>query len=76
MASRLLDLEGREPNPEAMWDPSSAQFQLYLAQAMRDKGCISGKELAALEAKAKASGVGKSISIMNPFTGERRKVTI
>jgi hypothetical protein len=76
MASRLLSLEDREPNPEAMWDPSSAQFQLHLGQALHDKGCFSSKELAALEAAAKAKGSGQSVTIMNPFTGERRKVVI
>jgi hypothetical protein len=72
--TRLLSLEDREPNPEAIRDPSSAQFQLWLAQAQRDTGAYSSRELAAMERAANPMAA-KSRTVFNPFTGEIRKVT-
>jgi len=75
MASRLLLPGEREPSPALMLDPSSAQFQLWLAQAQRDAGRISGRELAGIE-RAAAPLAHRSRTIFNPFTGEIRKVEI
>jgi hypothetical protein len=71
--SRLLSLEGREPNPDAITDPSSAQFQLWLAQAQRDARSIGAAEMRRMEAAARALAK-KSRVMFNPFTGEIRKV--
>jgi hypothetical protein len=73
MASRLLDPSGREVALEGILDPSSAQFQLWLAQAKRDHGDMSGKELGKVEA-AIGGTAKRSKTLFNPFTGEIRKV--
>lgn len=71
--SRLLSLDEREPSTAAIVDPSSAQFQLWLAQAQRDYRSISDAEMARVEAAAGALAK-KSRVMFNPFTGEIRKV--
>lgn len=73
MHGRLLWLDDREPNSEAIINPSMAQFQLWLAQAQHDYGNYSSVELSKLEAKA-SWGAQRSKTIFNPFTGELRKI--
>jgi hypothetical protein len=53
-------------------DPSSAQFNLWLAQMKRDHGDLSDREMAGVEAIF--SEAKKSKTMYNPFTGEIRKV--
>jgi hypothetical protein len=73
MVSRLLSLHDREPKWDAVLDPSSAQFHLWLAQAQRDKGNFGARELADMERRV--NGIARqSKTIFNPFTGEIRKV--
>jgi len=62
-----------EPLQPLMLDYSWAQFQLWLAQARRDKGMISGQELAVVERIA-GPMAKKSKTLYNPFTKEIRKV--
>ena len=67
---------GETPDIErCCFAPSSAQFQLWLAQSRRDKGRISDKEMAVVERVAGALA-RKSIAMFNPFTGEKRKVEL
>ena len=73
MATRLLPFEDREVNLDAALDPSSAQFQLWLAQMKRDHGDISGKEMGKVETVAQPMAQ-RSRTMFNPFTGEIRKV--
>jgi hypothetical protein len=73
MHSRLLWLDNREPNPEALINPSMAQYHLWLAQAQRDHGNFSGREMAQMEGKARAMA-SHSRTLFNPFTGEVRKL--
>lgn len=54
-------------------DPSSAQLKLWHAQMQRDQGIISGSELAVVE-KLAGQVAGRARTIMNPYTGEIRKV--
>ena len=62
----------REPNPEAAKvNPDSAQTQLWLAQAQRDHGSISDKEMAKIEG-ACARPASRSRVLWNPYTGEFR----
>jgi len=68
---RLLPFKDREPNPEAVINPSMAQFQLWLAQAHRDHGNFSGRELERMEGVAQRLAQ-RSQTIFNPFTGEVR----
>lgn len=58
---------------EAALDPSSAQFQLWLAQMKRDHGDLSGREMGKVEI-ATQSMAKTSRTMFNPFTGEIRKV--
>jgi hypothetical protein len=71
--SRLLSLDGRAPSIEAICDPSSAQLQLWLAQAQRDCRNIGDSEMAKME-RAAAALAKRSRVMFNPFTGEIRKV--
>lgn len=76
----LLNVDGRPmgetPDIErACFHPSSAQFQLWLAQARRDKGRISDREMRVIERIA-APRARRSIAMWNPFTGEKRRVEI
>src|SRR5260370_34389531 len=73
--SRLLWLDGREPSIPAILDPSSAQFQLWLAQAQRGQGNLSGREMAKVVLAAQ-SMARRSRVMFNPFTGEERKVEL
>jgi hypothetical protein len=56
-------------------DSSAAQLQLWHAQAQRDNGMISGKELAVVE-KLSRQMAGRARTIYNPYTGEIRKVML
>ena len=69
---RTIPLEGREPNPQAVLDPSSAQLHLWIAQAQRDHGNYSGREMAIIEKVAQPLA-DKAITMYNPLTGEIRK---
>lgn len=68
-----------EPKDESleplMLSPSWAQFQLWLAQAQRDRSMISDKEMAVVE-KVAGRLAKKSITMFNPFTMEKRKVEL
>jgi hypothetical protein len=70
---RLLPLDGREPSAEAITDPSTAQFQLWLAQAKRDQNNLSGRELSKIEGAASMLA-SRSRTMFNPFTGEVRRI--
>ncbi len=70
---RLLWLDDREPRPDAAINPSMAQHHLWLAQAQRDAGNFSGRELEKMEGLTRAMA-SKSRTIFNPFTGEIRKI--
>ncbi len=78
MASRFHDIRNL-PFPDQpvfshlINDPSSAQIQLWMAQARRDHGMISDHEMSIVEGVAGAQA-RKSIAMFNPFTGEYRKV--
>lgn len=68
-----LSHKDRQFNPDAILDPTSAQFQLWLAQMKRDHGDISGRAME--QAEINAAGHAKKAKIMyNPFTGEIRRV--
>ena len=67
-----LDLAKGIADGGTVFDPSSAQLQLWHAQAQRDQTIISDKELAVVERLA-GQTAGRSRSIYNPFTGEIRK---
>src|SRR5260370_10593305 len=71
--SRLLWLDGREPSIPAILDPSSAQFQLWLAQAQRDQGNLSGREMEKMGLAAQ-SMARRSPVMFNRFTGEVRRL--
>ena len=73
MASRLLPINGRDVNLNAALDPSSAQFQLWLAQMKRDHGDLSGREMGQVESAVQPMAK-KSRTMFNPFTGEIRKI--
>jgi hypothetical protein len=73
--SRFLSFADRQVNIDAALDPSSAQFQLWLAKMKRDHGDISGREMGNIE-HAIAPQAKKSRTMFNPFTGEIRKVEI
>jgi hypothetical protein len=73
MVSRLLSLHDREPKWDAVLDPSSAQFHLWLAQAQHDKGNFGARELADMERRIGAAAKRSKV-MFNPFTGAIRKV--
>jgi hypothetical protein len=73
MVSRTLSFKDRDININAVVDPTSAQFQLWLAQMKHDHGDISSRELASVETRINSSAK-KSKTLYNPFTGEIRKV--
>lgn len=73
MASRLLTFTDRDVHLDAALDPSSAQFQLWLAQAKRDHGDLSGREMERVEGSV-GMMASRSKTMWNPFTGEIRKV--
>ena len=75
MATRLLPFAERELNVSAALDPSSAQFQLWLARMKRDHGYLSGREMGKVESAVQPMAK-KSQTMFNPFTGEIRKVEI
>ena len=68
---RLLPFKDREPNSEAVINPSMAQYHLWLAQIQRDHGKLSDREMARMEGKASMLAQ-RSRTIFNPFTGEIR----
>ena len=72
MASRLLSIDGRDLNLDAARDPSSAQFQLWLAQMKRDHGDLSGREMGKVESAVQPMA-RRSRTLFNPFTGEVRR---
>lgn len=71
---RLLPFLDKEPNPQAILEPSSADFQMMLAQIRRDHGLLSDREMARIEIQVTGQA-RKSRRIFNPFTAEMRKVT-
>lgn len=75
MPSRLVPIHEVPDVPitDVVWCMGSAAWQVYLAQARRDKGMISDKELAVVERVA-GPMAKQLVTIMNPFTGEKRKV--
>lgn len=75
MGGPTVPFRDKMPNPEAILDPSTAQFQLWLAQMHRDHGNISGREMARME-RAAVPQARKSITLFNPFTGKIRKVDL
>lgn len=72
---RLLPVGAARDAPVAdvCLDPSSAQLQTWLAQARRDRGMISDREMALVEAVA-GPLASRSRTIFNPFTGEIRRI--
>ena len=70
---RLLPLKDREPRLDAIINPSMAQFYLWLAQAQRDHGNLSGREMARVEGAA-GTMARRARTMFNPFTGEMRRV--
>jgi len=72
---RLLPFENKEIFMDVSQDPSSAQFQIWLAQMKRDHGLISDFEMGKVE-NSLQSQAKKAKTIYNPFTGEIRKVEI
>jgi FkbM family methyltransferase len=69
-----------KPNPDAdlarlgrIADPTAAQLALWHAEAQRDAGIISGKELSLME-RLSGSVAGEARTLYNPFTGEVRRV--
>jgi len=78
MVSRLLTTVPDVPDvPIEMvaFDVGTAAWQMYLAKARRDKGMISDKEMAVVERVA-GPLAKRSYSMFNPFTGERKRVTV
>lgn len=73
MPERTISFKDKEVNLEAVVDPTSAQFQLWLAQMKRDHGDISGRELSKVERAVKPEA-RKARTIYNPFTGEIRRI--
>lgn len=71
--SRILPFTDRDVNLDAALDPSSAQYQLWLAQIKRDHGNLSDQELNRIEQVIKPMAK-QSKTLYNPFTGEIRKV--
>lgn len=69
----LLPFLDKEPNPEALISPAMAQFHLWLAQIQRDHGNLSDREMARFELKA-APQARRAKTLMNPFTGEIRRI--
>lgn len=59
--------------PHTVWDEPSGLFQMLRAEAMRDLGLLSDAELAKAEHRLKHF---KTVVIMNPFTGEKRRVRV
>jgi hypothetical protein len=72
MASRLLWLDDREPRPDAVLDPTSAQFHLWLAQSQHDHGNFGARELADMERRVGALARRARVAF-NPFTGQFRR---
>src|SRR5215475_670552 len=74
---RILLREDIEPcsDETVMRNPDMAQFHLWHAQAQRDCGNISDKEMAKVEAVASIPAF-RSRVLWNPFTGEFRNVEI
>jgi hypothetical protein len=70
---RLLWIDDREPNPQAIINPSMAQYHLWLAQIQRDHGRYSDKEMARMELKATAPA-RRAKTLFNPFSGEIRQL--
>lgn len=59
--------------PGTIWDDASAAYQARRAEALRDLGMLSDAEMAKAEYRLKHFN---TVSLFNPFTGEKRKVTI
>ena len=70
---RLLPIRDREPRLDAIINPSMAQHHLWLAQAQRDHGNLSDREMARVESAAGATAK-RARTLFNPFTGEIRRV--
>jgi len=70
-SARLLWLDGREPDPRCVTNPDMAQYQLWLAQAQRDHGMISDREMEKMEG-ATGLMIPHARILWNPFTGEFR----
>jgi hypothetical protein len=66
-----LPFQDREPSIQAIADPSSAAFQLMLAQHQRDHGNISDRAMAKVEGHATILA-SRARLLWNPFTGEFR----
>ena len=73
MQSRLLWLDDREFNPEAIINDSMAQHYLWRAQALRDRNQISDAEMAKMEGML-SSRARAARTMFNPFTGEVRHI--
>ncbi len=73
---KTLPLDDKEPSPEAaLLSPEMAQYHLWLAQAQRDHGRISDKEMAKVEGVASIPAT-RSRMLWNPFTGQFRSAEI
>lgn len=72
-SSRTISFKDRDLNPATVLDPSSAQLQVWLAQMKRDHGDISGKEMSKVETACQPLA-RKARTIMNPYTGEIRRI--
>lgn len=74
---RILLREDIEPcsDPAVMRNPDMAQISLWHAQAQRDCGIISSKELAKVEGVASVPA-SRARLLYNPFTGEFRTAEI
>jgi hypothetical protein len=72
-ASKVISHKDKFVNPEVALDPSSAQFQLWLAQMKRDHNDISDAEMTKAEIAVGGQASGARC-MYNPFTGEFKRI--
>lgn len=73
MPARLLLLDDREFNPDAIINPEMAQHYLWKYRAMRDCNRIGDDEMSRMEGILSARAK-QAKTIFNPFTGEIRHI--
>lgn len=71
MASRTVPIPDRMPLMGSM-DAAQSWLNLKMAEAQRDRGLMSGRELSKVEIALQPQA-RKARTIYNPFTGEIRK---
>jgi len=72
---RTIPHKDKEFNADAILDPTSAQFQMWLAQIKRDHGDMSGREMEQAEI-AVGGRMGTARCMYNPFTGEFKRILV